>query len=33
VTLREGDEGVLVSQGDVNGGYVLYVAGGRLRYE
>ncbi|MFI6738632.1 hypothetical protein ACIBI9_37395 [Nonomuraea sp. NPDC050451] len=30
VRLREGDEGVLISQGDVNGGHVLYVAEGRL---
>ncbi|GAA3567570.1 arylsulfatase [Nonomuraea rosea] len=33
VRLRDGDEGVLLSQGDVNGGHVLYVAGGRLHYE
>ncbi len=27
------DEGVLVAVGDVSGGYVLYLAGGRLVFE
>ncbi|MCY4371677.1 MAG: arylsulfatase [bacterium] len=31
--LRPSDEGVLVAAGDVSGGYVLYVMGGRLAFE
>lgn len=31
--MSESDEGVLVSQGDVNGGYVFYAADGELQYE
>lgn len=33
VSMTSDDRGVLISQGDVNGGYVLYIDGGRLRYE
>jgi len=33
VTINRTDEGVLISQGDINGGYVLYVRDGVLHYE
>ncbi|KWX21842.1 hypothetical protein AFM11_23650 [Mycolicibacterium wolinskyi] len=33
VTATSAQEGVLLSHGDVNGGHVLYVSGGHLRYE
>ncbi|MGH3503756.1 MAG: arylsulfatase [Nocardioidaceae bacterium] len=33
VQMAASDSGVLVAQGDVNGGYVLYVADGQLKYE
>jgi len=31
--MREGDEGVLFAHGDQNGGYVVYVEGGRVRFD
>jgi len=33
VDLKKGDEGVLISQGGNDGGYTLYIKGGKLHYE